>query len=43
VCRDAGFAREQEVTIQEACTASEDFADGARAVAEKRAPQFAGR
>jgi enoyl-CoA hydratase/carnithine racemase len=34
---------EHEITVQEACAASEDFAEGARAVAEKRAPQFAGR
>jgi enoyl-CoA hydratase/carnithine racemase len=34
---------EHEVTIQEACAASDDFAEGALAVAEKRAPQFNGR
>jgi enoyl-CoA hydratase/carnithine racemase len=33
---------EQEVTIQEACATSDDFAEGTRALAEKRAPQFAG-
>lgn len=31
---------DHEVTIQEACAASEDFAEGTRALAEKRAPQF---
>jgi enoyl-CoA hydratase/carnithine racemase len=34
---------EQEVTIQEACAASADFAEGTSALAEKREPQFAGR
>ncbi len=34
---------EQEVTIQQLCASSEDFAEGARALAEKRQPQFAGR
>lgn len=34
---------DHEVTIQEACAASEDFAEGTRALAEKRAPEFAGR
>jgi enoyl-CoA hydratase/carnithine racemase len=33
---------EHEVTIQEACATSDDFAEGTRALAEKRAPQFAG-
>jgi enoyl-CoA hydratase/carnithine racemase len=31
---------EQEVTAQQVCAASEDFAEGARALAERRAPQF---
>jgi enoyl-CoA hydratase/carnithine racemase len=34
---------EQEVTIQQLCASSEDFAEGARAIAEKRQPQFSGR
>ena len=34
---------DHEVTIQEACAASKDFAEGTRALAEKRAPEFAGR
>jgi enoyl-CoA hydratase/carnithine racemase len=31
---------EQEVTAQQVCASSEDFAEGARALAERRAPQF---
>lgn len=34
---------EQEVAAQQLCAQSEDFAEGARALAEKRLPQFAGR
>lgn len=34
---------EQEVTAQQICAQSEDFAEGARALAERRPPRFAGR
>jgi enoyl-CoA hydratase/carnithine racemase len=34
---------EQEVTAQQLCAQSEDFAEGAKALAERRLPQFAGR
>jgi enoyl-CoA hydratase/carnithine racemase len=34
---------EQEVTVQELCADSADFAEGARAFAERRQPDFSGR
>jgi enoyl-CoA hydratase/carnithine racemase len=34
---------ELEITAQERCIGTEDFAEGARAVAERRAPSFGGR
>ena len=34
---------ELEVAMQELCARSEDFAEGARAVAERRQPEFSGR
>jgi enoyl-CoA hydratase/carnithine racemase len=34
---------EQEVTAQELCARSEDFAEGTRAFAERRQPSFSGR
>ena len=34
---------EMEVAAQEQCARSEDFVEGARALAERRQPQFAGR
>jgi enoyl-CoA hydratase/carnithine racemase len=34
---------EQEVTVQELCARSEDYAEGARALAEKRQLEFSGR
>ena len=34
---------EQEVAAQQLCAQSADFAEGARALSERRVPQFAGR
>ena len=34
---------EQEIAAQELCASSDDFSEGTRAVAERRAPDFAGR
>jgi enoyl-CoA hydratase/carnithine racemase len=34
---------EQEVLVQQLCSSSEDFAEGARAISETRVPQFSGR
>jgi enoyl-CoA hydratase/carnithine racemase len=34
---------EHEVTVQALCARSEDFAEGSRALSEKRAPEFSGR
>jgi enoyl-CoA hydratase/carnithine racemase len=34
---------EQEVTVQELCARSEDYTEGARALAERRRPEFSGR
>jgi enoyl-CoA hydratase/carnithine racemase len=34
---------EQEVTMQQICAQSADFAEGARALSERRPPQFSGR
>ena len=34
---------EQEVAAQQLCAQSEDFAEGAKALAERRLPKFTGR
>jgi enoyl-CoA hydratase/carnithine racemase len=34
---------DREIAIQEICVQSDDFAEGLRAVAERRAPRFGGR
>ena len=34
---------EQEVTVQELCARSEDYTEGAQALAERRQPEFSGR
>ncbi|MCW3065991.1 MAG: Enoyl-CoA hydratase/isomerase [Solirubrobacterales bacterium] len=34
---------EQEIMAQEVCARSEDYAEGARALSERRAPEFSGR
>jgi enoyl-CoA hydratase/carnithine racemase len=34
---------EQEIMAQELCARSEDYAEGARALSERRAPEFSGR
>ncbi len=34
---------EQEVAAQQLCAQSQDFAEGAKALAERRLPAFAGR
>ena len=38
-----GVTLELEVTAQAVCAATEDFAEGARAFAEKRQPEFSGQ
>jgi enoyl-CoA hydratase/carnithine racemase len=34
---------ELEVALQERCASTQDFAEGARALRDKRQPEFAGR